>query len=169
MTLEESVVNGVKIDGVLSDLARRYRLRMHKALAETAPEHLVRYHQLVTGHGGFVRIILRVHVNELHDPVCVGTGGGGEQVRDDVARYGEIMVERRHLPGYNARPQVDEALIFNEPGGPARHDSISAADRAVPVRDRKRRVRHVAFIGLRLGVGRWSERKVAAAVQIEFL
>ena len=85
------MVDGVEIDSVLGHLARRYRLRMLEALAETRPEDLVRDHQLVAGHGRFLRIILGVYVDQLDDPVRIGAGSGGEQMRYNVAGYAEII------------------------------------------------------------------------------
>ena len=56
-----------------------------EAFAVTAAKDVGRDHELVAAHFGLAGDLVGIEVDELDDPVGIGTGGGGDQVGDGFA------------------------------------------------------------------------------------
>ncbi len=57
--------------------------------------------------------IFRLHVNELDDPIRVGAGGRGKEVRDDISRDTNVLLQRLGFPCKYIRTMIDETLILH--------------------------------------------------------
>ena len=71
MPLQEGVIVGVQVDGVFGHFIRRHRLGIGEAFSKARAEYFVRDHELVAAHLGVFRIVFRINVDQLHDPVAV--------------------------------------------------------------------------------------------------
>src|SRR2546430_1254432 len=148
MAREEAVVLGVEVHDVLRHAVRHDRLGVLEARAVAAPEHLVRHHELVAAELRIGGELLRVDVDEFHDPIGVAARGGREQMRDDVAPHHDVCSQRLRFPAQHVRSTLREALVLQQPRVPPRSlRVVGRLDGAVPVRDRVSRVRHVAVEG----------------------
>src|SRR3954463_5620046 len=67
---------------------------------------------------GILLSVLWVGVNQFHDEIAVGTGGGSKQLRRERPRNHKIAIQRLAHESENIRSVIDEPLIGNLPGSP---------------------------------------------------
>ena len=118
MSLAEGVRLRVQVDDEGEHGVGRDRFRLLERTAVATAQDVARDHQLVAAHGAALLTAVRIDVDELHDPVGVGARRGGEERGGDIARDGEIGLERRGLPSEHVGAAVDEALVAREPALP---------------------------------------------------
>ena len=168
MSFEKPVVLAVQVDGQRRHLVWGERLRFLEARAEAAAEHVVRHHQLPPSELPVGGGLVRVDVDQLHDPVAVGARGGNEQVSGDVPGDGHVLRERVRLPCEDVGAVLHEALVLHEPRGPAGGlRGVRRRDGPVAVRYRVGGVGHVAVERARLMGWRRLEREPAPGLEIQ--
>src|SRR5260370_24755947 len=75
VSLQENMIVGGKAYRVVRHRIRNDWRGFLQAVAIAPAQDIARDHQLVSSHLGIWRILFRVHVDELHDPVAVGACG----------------------------------------------------------------------------------------------
>src|ERR1700676_2721955 len=102
----------MQVDGKGRHFAWRKRLRFLEGIAKTAAEDLVGNHQLEAGKLPIFRKLLRIHVDQLDDPIAIGAGGGSEELGSDLAGEGDVFLEFAGLPGEHVVAAIDKALVL---------------------------------------------------------
>ena len=116
----EHVIVGGKHDPVLVYGVGHNRCGPFDALEIAPAHHITRNHQLIATHGRVGDVLLRVDIDQLDDPVAVGTRGRGKEVRGDLTRDDDVFLQGLGRIVEHVRPPMDEALILDLPRAPAR-------------------------------------------------
>src|SRR5215475_12660994 len=82
VSLQEDVVVGWESDLVTRHRIWRNRLGLLEAVAVAPAQYIARNHQLKAAHLRIGLILLRININELHDPITVRACGRGKEVGD---------------------------------------------------------------------------------------
>src|SRR5215510_8456402 len=85
VSLQEDVIVGGESDLVARYRIWRNRLGLLEAVAVPPAQHVARDHQLKAAHLRIGLILLRININELYDPIAVGSCGRGKEVGDDLS------------------------------------------------------------------------------------
>ena len=114
---------------------------------------------------------MRIHVNELDDPVGVAAGRGSEELGGDLTGERDVFLEFFGLPGEHVRAIVHEALVLHQPGEPTAGMvfGIGHVNGAAAIRHGMRGVADVAVESLFGVAGRGVKEKPAIFVEIEIL
>ena len=88
---------------------------MLKALAITSSKNIHRNGEFIAAHLGLARHLVRIHVDQLHNPVGIGARSGREEIGDRRAAYPHWRGEHGGLIGQYIGAVGDRALIGNKP------------------------------------------------------
>src|SRR6185369_13962670 len=104
---------------------------------EPSAENFVSNHQLITTHLRIFGITLWVDIDELYNPITIGSGSRREKMGHNIAGNHRVFSKRFRFPGKHIRTILNEPLILEQPCGPARSTLIrrivSWFDRTRPV------------------------------------
>src|SRR5258708_8472587 len=69
--LAKNMVQRMEVDRIFFYFARGYWFRPLKTSSVSAPEYIIRYHELITCHLLLLRIYLPVHTVHFDNPICI--------------------------------------------------------------------------------------------------
>src|SRR5258708_40330427 len=117
--LAKNMVQRMEVDRIFFYFARGYWFRPLKTSSVSAPEYIIRYHELITCHLRLLRIYIRVDVDQFDDPICITTAGGCVELGLQGSGNADLLFQGIGLPTEHIRPAMHESLIFRKPEIPS--------------------------------------------------
>ena len=140
----EDVIRRRQRKGVGQRLPRDNRPRTFEAFAVPAAEDVHGDWQLVPAHLRLAGHVVRVHINQLHDPVSVRAARRRDEMHGGRAADAYRIRERCRDVRQHVGTIDDEALIGNEPSAPG--VGVAEPGGARHVRHRLARIGHVFVV-----------------------
>ena len=130
----EDMVDGGQREAVEQRLIGRNCFGVLKTGAITAAKNVERNRQFISSHLSLGGDGVGINVNQLYDPVAIGTAGGGIKVDGGRAAQVQGCGERFTHIGEHVGPTIDETLVTDQPGPPGVF--VIGMDRSRPIRHR---------------------------------